>query len=204
LPQQRLAVFVSPNAAEQFLAQAPAGMRWPAAVQAAATGPGTTQALQRLGVPAAAIVEPSADAAQFDSEALWQRLASRDWHGAPVLVVRGDGGRDWLAQTLRERGAQVAFVAAYQRAAPRFDDARRQLLDAAVADPANHLWLFSSSEAIVHLVAARPGSAWSSAHALASHPRIAQRARDCGFGVVHEARPTLEAVVACIQSIHRE
>ncbi|HMC15544.1 MAG TPA: uroporphyrinogen-III synthase [Albitalea sp.] len=204
LPEQKLVVFVSPNAAEQFFAHAPPGALWPDAVEAASTGPGTTQALQRLAVPAAAIVEPPADAAQFDSEALWQRLAARDWRGAPVLVVRGDGGRDWLAQTLRERGAQVAFVAAYHRAAPRFDAAQRQLLDAALADPRHHLWLFSSSEAIAHLMAARAGVVWSAACALASHPRIAQHARDCGFGVVHEVRPTLEAVVACIQSIHRE
>jgi uroporphyrinogen-III synthase len=98
----------------------------------------------------------------------------------------------------------VAFVAAYHRAAPRFDAAQRQLLDAANANPAGHLWLFSSSQAIVHLVAASPGAAAPAAHALATHPRIAQQARDCGFGVVHEARPTLDAVVACIQSIHRE
>jgi uroporphyrinogen-III synthase len=204
LPHQRLVVFVSPNAVEQFFAHAPPGAHWPDVVEAASTGPGTTQALLRLGVPAASIVEPAADAAQFDSEALWRRLAARDWLGAPVLVVRGDGGRDWLAQTLRERGAQVAFVAAYHRAAPRFDAAQRQLLDVALAEPASHLWLFSSSEAIVHLAAARPDAAWAGAHALVTHPRIAQQARDCGFGVVHEARPTLEAVVACIQSIHRE
>ena len=52
-----------------------------------------------------------------------------------------------------------------------------------------------------HLSQARPIGPWSQARALATHPRIAQRARDCGFGVVHESRPTLEAVVACIQSI---
>jgi uroporphyrinogen-III synthase len=202
LPRQRLAMFVSANAAQQFFAHAPAGARWPDALEAASTGPGTTQALRRLGVRA--IVEPLPDAPQFDSEALWQRLAQRDWHGAPVLVVRGDGGRDWLAQTLRERGASVAFVATYQRRAPHFDADQQRQLDAALAQPAEHLWLFSSSEAIAHLCAARPGAPWSAAHALATHPRIAQQARDCGFGVVHEARPSLEAVVACIQSIHRE
>jgi len=204
LAQQRLVVFVSPNAAEQFFAHAPAGLRWPEAVQAASTGPGTTQALLRMGLPTEAIVEPAPDSVQFDSEALWRRLAGREWRGAPVLVVRGDGGRDWLARTLRERGAQVAFVSAYQRAAPRFDAGQRQLLDEAIANPVDHLWLFSSSEAIEHLMAASPGAAWSGANALTTHPRIAQQARDCGFGVVHEARPTLEAVVACIQSIHRE
>jgi uroporphyrinogen-III synthase len=201
LPQQRLVVFVSPNAAEQFFALRPPGAAWPDGVEAASLGPGTTQTLRRLGVPAPSIVEPPADAAQFDSEALWLRLSGRDWSGASVLVVRGDGGRDWLAQTLRQRGAQVGFVGAYRRCAPRFEGAALRLLDDAVAKPADHLWFFSSSEAIDHLAHARATGPWSPARALATHPRIAQRARDCGFGVVHESRPTLEAVVACIQSI---
>jgi uroporphyrinogen-III synthase len=115
--------------------------------------------------------------------------------------VRGDGGRDWLAQVLRQRGAKLDFVAAYRRAAPRFDRETLLRLDEAVTRPAQHLWFFSSSEAIDHLSQARPTGPWSPARALATHPRIAQRARDCGFGVVHESRPTLEAVVACIQSI---
>jgi len=201
LAEQRLVVFVSPNAAEQFFALRPDSLGWPDTVAAASLGPGTTHTLRRLGVPAQAIVEPAADAAQFDSEALWLRLSGRDWDGASVLVVRGDGGRDWLAQALRQRGAQVDFVAAYRRAAPRFEGEALQRLADAVARPAEYLWFFSSSEAIDHLAHARPTGPWSQARALATHPRIAQRARDCGFGVVHESRPTLEAVVACIQSI---
>ena len=201
LARRRLVVFVSPNAAAQFFAQRPAGCAWPDDVAAASIGPGTTQTLQRLGVPAAAIIEPAADAARFDSEALWLRLATRDWSGAGVLVVRGDGGRDWLADTLKQRGAQVEFVCAYRRMAPTLTDDARQCLADAIARPGEHLWFFSSSEAIAHLLQLRPGQAWSASHALATHPRIAQRARECGFGVVRETRPTFDAVVACIQSI---
>jgi len=201
LPSRKLVVFVSPNAAEQFFAQAPSGAAWPAAVWAASVGPGTTQILRQLGVPADRIVEPAADSAQFDSESLWQQLAQQDWRGAPVLIVRGDGGRDWLADTLRTHGADVAFVAAYRRAAPALDGELARQLDDALARPASCVWFFSSSEAVGHLAQLRPGASWAGARAIATHPRIAQRARDCGFGVVHETRPTLDAVVACIQSI---
>jgi len=201
LDRQSLAVFVSPNAAERFFAQRPPGSAWPDTVAAASLGPGTTQALQRFGVPAASIIEPSAEAAQFDSEALWARLSTRDWSGAAVLVVRGDGGRDWLADTLKQHGAQVEFVCAYRRLAPSLAADALQCLNDAIARPDEHLWFFSSSEAIDHLVQLRPGEAWTASHALATHPRIAQRARECGFGDVRETRPTFEAVVACIQSI---
>ena len=38
-----------------------------------------------------------------------------------MLLVRGDGGREWLAERLADAGAGVHAVAAYTRRAPRFD-----------------------------------------------------------------------------------
>jgi len=202
LAQHRLVSFVSPNAVQHFFAHRPEGAAWPGAVLAGSPGPGTTRALIGLGVPAALIVEPAADAAQFDSESLWAQLRQHAWAGARVLVVRGDGGRDWLADTLRAAGAKVAHLAAYRRCAPRLDDAQRLLLQAAIAAPESHLWLFSSSEAIERLAALAPaGATWGRAQAIATHPRIASTARQLGFASVTEARPSLAAVVGCIQSI---
>ena len=210
LAQRRLVMFVSPNAAQQFMAHRPAAMNWPADVLAASPGPGTTRALVGAGVPARCIVEPAADAPQFDSEALWAQLAARDWRGADVLIVRGDGGRNWFADTLRAHGATVAYLHAYCRVAPSFDAAHTALLAAALAQPAEHLWFFSSSEAVANLgdavaavaaVAEHAAADWSEARALATHPRIAERALQLGFGQVAQARPTLAGVVACIQSM---
>lgn len=201
LARQALVVFVSPNAVEQFFAAHPAGMVWPAQVRAGSPGPGTSAALRARGVPPAAIVEPAADAAQFDSESLWAELAAADWRGAAVTIVRGDGGRDWLAETLRAHGATVAFVSAYQRVAPVLDAAATMRLRHALAEPARHLWFFSSSEAVGHLATLDPAMHRRTATALATHPRIAATARDAGFAQVHECRPTPAAVIACIQSI---
>jgi uroporphyrinogen-III synthase len=201
LSERALVVFVSPNAVEEFFAVRPLASTWPESTVAASVGPGTTHALARHGVPEKCIAEPAADSIQFDSESLWRSLSHDDWDGKSVLIVRGDGGRDWLADTLRSNGAVVSFVAAYRRMTPEFDGVERDLLTHALADPARHLWFFSSSEAISNLVAAVPQAQWSSARAIATHPRIAQRARDCGFGVVGESPPTLEGAMACIQSI---
>jgi uroporphyrinogen-III synthase len=202
LSEQRLAVFVSPNAVEQFFAMRPADATWPAATLAGSTGPGTSQALRSFGVSDTQLVRPPADAPQFDSEALWLQLASRDWHDAGVLIVRGDGGRDWLTDTLRSHGARVTHVAAYRRVAPAFTAAERVLLGEALAAPGAHVWLFSSSEAVGVLVTqAAPGASWAAARAIATHPRIADSARAAGFGQVSLARPELAAVVACLQSL---
>lgn len=203
LADVRCTMFVSANAVEHFFALRPPGIDWPAGTQAASPGPGTTRALQEAGIALSQIVEPAPDSAQFDSEALWQRLRAQDWRGATVCVVRGDGGRDWLADTWREHGATVRFVAAYRRSAPTWDAAALSVLSAALAQPDEHLWFFSSSESIDHLIDRLSGAGSTlppRARALATHPRIARRARQAGFATVDACLPTLAAVVACIQS----
>ena len=201
LPSMRLAVFVSPNAAECFFGARPPAAQWPADTRAAAVGPGTSRVLRELGVDAGQIVEPAVDAAQFDSEALWEQLRAIDWNAQPVLIVRGDGGREWLAETLRAHGAQVSAVCAYRRCVPRLDEAQRAIVAAALREPRRHLWFFSSSEAIANLESIAAEADWSRARALATHPRIAESAQRLGFDEVARARPAFEAVRACIQSI---
>ncbi len=193
-----LVVFVSANAVQHFFGARPAGLVWPERLLAGATGPGTSAAMRGAGLAGDLIVEPAADSATFDSEALWARLAGLDWAGRRVLTVRGEDGRDWLATALRERGAQPEFLAAYRRLAPRPDAAGQALLLAALADPEQHRWIFSSSEAVQHLGGLAPGADWSRSHAYASHPRIAASARQLGFGVVEEVAPTPAALAACL------
>ena len=198
-------VFVSPNAVLGFF-DAVAGVRatpahalaWPANARAAATGPGTVAALRECGVPVERIAAPPAGAAQFDSEALWSAIAGWPWARRPVWIVRGNGGRDWLGQQLHAAGAQVRVVQSYGRAAPALSDAERALLAEALAQPVRWIWMFSSSEAIDHLQALAPQATWSDGRALASHPRIAERARTLGFGTLTLVAPTAVSVAAAV------
>jgi uroporphyrinogen-III synthase len=192
-----LAVFVSPNAVEQFFAHAGAAA-WPAQTLAACVGPGSAQALAHHGVPAENIVQPAADAASLDSEHLWQQLSPRRaWAGARVLLLRGDGGREWLAERLIEEGARVDAVTVYHRAGPRFDAAEQALLDAVLARPHAYVWLFSSAEAVRHLAS----RALAGQRAIATHPRIAEAARAAGFVPVVLARPDPEAVTRALKAL---
>jgi len=201
LPAFGLAMFVSPSAVERFFAHRPGGQDWPRGTLAAGTGPGTAAALRTEAVPAPCVVCPAEGSARFDSEALWELLRGlRDWRGQRVLIVRGVGGRDWLADTLGGQGAAVEFVAAYRRLAPTLDSSGRQHLSEALARPHRHRWLFSSSEAVRHLPALAPRADWSSGHALATHPRIAQAAREIGFGSVETVSPTAEAVASAVRA----
>ena len=201
-------VFVSPNAVLGFFAAvasargvgAPAPA-WPTHARAAATGPGTVAALRECGVPGECIVAPAAAAEQFDSEALWAQVADWPWAARSVWIVRGNGGRDWLGQQLRDAGADVRVVQSYARVAPALDDGERALLAQALAEPVRWIWMFSSSEAIAHLQALAPDARWDAARALASHPRIAERATALGFGAVAIVAPSTAAVAAAVSAM---
>lgn len=220
LAERRLVMFVSPNAVAQFFALRPDGVSWPTTatpqpahaeptstvVLAGATGPGTVAALRQHGVPDHAIAAPSADAASFDAEALWRdALSGLDWRGARVLVVRGDGGRDWLADTLGTAGAQVQMLCAYRQLGPAWSDDESARLGLILARPADHVWLFSSSQAISHLAqhiqAVRPDAAavLAAMSAISTHPRIASSARSLGLGRVASCAPRPAEVYAALQ-----
>jgi uroporphyrinogen-III synthase len=206
LARYRLVMFVSPNAVLAFFAARPADARWPETALAGATGPGTVAALRAQGVAAAQIAAPAPDAPTFDAEALWRHaLAGRDWAGQSVLVVRGEDGRDWLADTLGRAGATVTCLAAYRRAAPLWPGALAEVLAAVVAEPARHAWLFSSSQCIAHLLAPDAPAAEGAGRAgvlavpvLATHPRIAETARRAGFGRVVPMLPDPAVVVQTV------
>ncbi len=208
-------MFVSGNAVHHFFASKPAsalGFKRNLATQirAWAPGPGTAQALLLAGVDLNQIDAPDLESAQFDSESLWQRVGDQIHAGDRVLIVRGgDGsisgntsvglGREWLANRIVSAGGVVDFVVSYQRSAPSFDSADRSLAQDASVD--GSVWLLSSSEALTHLKAWLPDQSWHHARAVVTHPRIAVAAKEAGFGVVQESRPTLVDVVASIESM---
>ena len=190
----RAAMFVSANAVRSFFKAKLAGTSF--SPRAWATGAGTHAALVESGLAAAQIDSPTADAARFDSEALWDVVEPQCDGGGRVLIVRGGEGRDWLEQRLAGKGVAIETVVAYSRRRPRWTQREIDLAASAASDA----WIFSSSEAIANLRELLPAQSWRAARAVATHPRIAQAARDAGFGVVCESRPPLTDVIAALES----
>lgn len=211
LADYHAAMFVSRNAVDAFFKanRAVAGVPWTwgaIKTRAWAPGPATAAALLQEGVAPGLIDGPAPDAPQFDSESLWRQVAGQAPAGGRVLIVRGgDGtdtlgtGREWLAAQLAGQGVAVDTVVSYRRLRARWTPAQLRLASAAAQD--GSAWLFSSSESIAHLAALLPGQAWTGSRAVATHPRIAQAAREVGFGVVCASRPSVEAVAAALESI---
>jgi len=175
-------------------------------------GPGTRAALLAAGWPEGLIDSPDEDSPQFDSEALWALVAQRVQVAVAaspsrptVLIVRGAdahgqlAGRDWLALQLESAGLQVLQAVAYVRQAPELTAAEQNRARQAVRD--GSAWLFSSSEAAQHLAQACPDLPLAQARALATHPRIAQRLQQAGWGRVDLVPAAVDAQADSIKSL---
>ena len=110
LPDPDIVVFVSRNAVEH-------GLAWSGDGAIAAVGPATAAAIE-----AAARVVDIRPASGFDSESLLAEPALTEVRGKTIRIIRGIGGRELLARTLRDRGASVDYLEVYARHAPNYPE----------------------------------------------------------------------------------
>ena len=118
LDQYQWACFVSVNAIDRGLKAILALRSWPASVRAVTIGKSSQQALAKWGVND--VLVPTD---RFDSEALLELPELQHLAGQKVLILRGDGGRELLGDTLRQRGATVDYLTCYRRDKPDADAA---------------------------------------------------------------------------------
>ncbi|MBL8453257.1 MAG: uroporphyrinogen-III synthase [Zoogloea sp.] len=173
-----LAFFVSPNAVNLGLDALLRVSPWPAGLAVSTVGKGSEAALAARGF--GRIIAPDSG---FDSESVLALPAfqAAAVAGRRVLILRGDGGRDLLGDTLRARGAQVEYLTCYHRSGPVDDPA--PLLARARQCRLDALTL-TSSEGLAYLEALPGGEALRGVPVFVPHPRIGERARGAGFAPV--------------------
>ena len=174
-----IAIFVSANAVE-FGARP--GGAWPAILETYAPGPGTAEALAAAGIADARIPAKS-----WDSEGLLELPELAQVGGKRVVIFRGEGGREFLGNALRARGAVVDHVPCYRRVAPR---GGAEGLVEALRDGRAHALTLTSAEGVDNLMAALGTEGRALIVTLptfAAHPRIAERAREHGLAAVETA-----------------
>ncbi|MFC0397746.1 fused uroporphyrinogen-III synthase HemD/membrane protein HemX [Paraburkholderia rhizosphaerae] len=219
LANYALVVFVSPNAIDAAFARFNA--IWPHALPIGVVGPGSVAALARHGVasPAYQVISPPShadddkngnDGARFDSEGLYAALettlGANAFDRKRVLIVRGDGGREWLADRLREAGAQVDAVAAYRRIVPEPSVRSWERIHALLAGEP-HVWVVTSSEGVRNLselardhLTVSEQAQLKHAPFVAPHPRIAETARALGFDSITVSGAGDERIVRALLS----
>ncbi len=104
-----LVIFISANAVIHALACLPPYTHWQN-TRIAAIGKQTAQTLQNHHLPVALF-----PAQGFRSEDLLELPDMHNLQAKNILIVRGQGGREFLADSLRERGANVEYANVYQR-----------------------------------------------------------------------------------------
>ena len=179
LDRYDIAIFVSANAVE-FGAPAP-GL-WPAHLVTYAPGPGTAEALAAAGIPNAQVPVTS-----LDSEGLLELPSLADVTGKRIVIFRGEGGREFLGNTLRARGASVDHAPCYRRVAPQ---SGADGLVEAMREGRAHALTLTSSEGLDNLIAAIGPAGCDLVARLpvfAAHPRIAERAREHGLRAIETA-----------------
>ena len=160
-----LVVFVSPSAVR-------AAGALPLDLPAAAVGAGTARELEKAGLRR--VIVPAEGA---DSEALLAAPQMQRMEGKRVLIVRGEGGRALLGDTLARRGAQVEYAECYRRRRPRADASP---VVAAWKKGDLHAVTASSAEALDNLLALLGAPLVQRTPLFVPHARVADHARRHG------------------------
>ena len=125
-----------------------------------------------------------------DSEALLQLPALREAIARPdarVLILRGEGGRELLAERLREQGASVDYLELYRRFLPAYDSG--VLTQRIQLERLNGL-VVSSGQGFLHLQALA-GPDWPQVAQMplfVPSPRVYEMARAAGAEKVVDCR----------------
>ncbi|MGR9086835.1 MAG: uroporphyrinogen-III synthase [Gammaproteobacteria bacterium] len=109
-------IFISANAVNFALAAINGKIDQLNSAHIAAIGRATAKALELNGIAVDLVPEQG-----HDSGALLSMPPMRAVGGQRILIVRGSGGREELADVLRKRGAEVDCLEAYRRVIPDID-----------------------------------------------------------------------------------
>ena len=105
-------IFISSNAVEKAVPTLLAQQSFPPSLLVVAVGQRTFESLKDHGISALCPVPP------FNSEQVLMMPQLQEIQGQHMVIFRGEGGRELLAETLRQRGATVQYINVYRRVQP--------------------------------------------------------------------------------------
>jgi uroporphyrinogen-III synthase len=141
-----ITIFVSPNAVKFGLGYSGSGAL-------AAIGPATAAAIVAAGK--AVDIRPESG---YDSEHLLAEKALKEVGGKVVRIIRGQRGRELLAETLRSRGARVDFLPVYERTAPTYGAKELEAISNRWLNGEVDVVTVMSAESLANLVAILPAA----------------------------------------------
>lgn len=188
-------IFISANAVrfgmarvDDFWPQLPSAINW------YAIGDTTAQLLRERGL------SPLTPGQKMDSETLLALPQLQAVADQRVLIVKGEGGRATLRETLEQRGARVDELACYRRRCPRLP---ADFLPRLLREEAIELVLISSGEGLANMLAllsAEESTKFRDIGLVVPSPRVAAMAQQAGFNdVVTAANASDAAMLQAVQ-----
>ena len=178
------------------------GKALPAGPQIVTVGQGTARQLQQDFQRAADLLP----AEGYNSEALLATPLLQQVTNKRILILKGQGGRNLLADTLSDRGAKVSYANLYRRMIPT--EAEQQL--SAVEKAKNiDIIVFTSGEGIMNLLslAGETSRTWlCSISWLVIHARLVEVARQAGCEneIIVSDGPGDEHIAQCLHQWARQ
>ena len=156
----------------------------------AAIGKKTASKLKQAGLTIDLVPEDT-----FNTECFLKLNATQSVEGKRILIFRGNGGREQLANVLRERGAKVEYAEVYRRSCPKQNTDtlksrwQQQLLDIIV---------ITSSEGLHNLYSMSKGDWIKSVPLLLGSERMRETAANLGHigKIIMAKNPSDEAVLS--------
>ena len=201
LDNYQLVIFVSSNAArlawdwiDSYWPQLPLGVIW------LAVGEATRKTLLELDIPA------HSPQNGMDSEALMALPALQQLENKRILICKGSGGREYLAEQLRAKGASVDYAELYRREIPKYS---AQDIESIIYKSLPSVMLVSSQQSLENLEQLCGGENGSlPIHQLRQLPlivpsqRVAQKAHQLGYSQVNIAQnATDSAMINALQHL---
>lgn len=189
------AIFISSNAVEFAMPRVLQQIeKLPNTLHFAAIGPQTADALMGYGIHQVLIPEQ-----RYDTETLLSLPEMRAITGKKVIIFRGVGGRELMADTLKARGADVSFAESYQRYNPQIDT---QLLDNCWRQHRLDAIVVTSSEAMRYLLDMAANAPWiKHVTFCVNHARIAELPQALGLKVAVADAPGDNAMLKCLSTL---
>ena len=157
-----IVVFVSRNAVEH-------GIRFTDEAEIAVIGPATARAVRAAG--RVVDIQP---ASGYDSEHLLAEPRLQNVEGQRVRIIRGNDGREKLAEELKARGAVVEYLSVYERRLPPLSAEAAAELEAHWREGRIGVLTVMSVQSLINLIELLPE--WCAAQ-LPSTPLVTPSAR---------------------------
>ncbi|HVL00860.1 MAG TPA: uroporphyrinogen-III synthase [Dongiaceae bacterium] len=171
--------------------------QWPVQQHWFAVGPATGEAMSDWGLNVNVAQQGST------SETLLDHPLLQDVSGQQILILRGEGGREKLADTLRQRGAGVDYLALYRRVKPATNP--RPLL-ALLDQPDSPIITVTSGDGLRNLMTLVGNrlNRLQQCPLLVVSGRLAEFARQQGFTTVWQATSpaTADVIAALNRALH--